>query len=148
MPHVILFEKAAVAAVLLTFAVTFSAPQACAQGTSDVGIGIDQKLKNIKPLVMRQRPPRASSGRPKPKPQTQPRRVSDVRLKRDIVLLERLSNGIGLYRYRYVWSDTIYVGVIAQEVATIVPDAVSLAADGYLRVDYSRIGLQLHTWGK
>src|SRR5438105_14706954 len=47
MPHVILFEKAAVAAVLLTFAVTFSAPQACAQGTSDVGIGIDQKLKNI-----------------------------------------------------------------------------------------------------
>ncbi len=29
---------------------------------------------------------------------------SDRRLKRDIVLLARL--GIGVYRYRYLWSDT------------------------------------------
>jgi hypothetical protein len=35
-----------------------------------------------------------------------------------------LENGIGLYGYRYIWSDQVYVGVMAQEVAEIVPDAV------------------------
>jgi len=72
--------------------------------------------------------------------------TSDIRLKRDIVLLARLDNGIGLYRYRYIWSDTIYVGVMAQEVAPIVPDAVILAEDGYFRVDYARLGMRLLTW--
>ena len=72
--------------------------------------------------------------------------ASDIRLKRDIVELARLDNGLGLYRYRYRWSDETYVGVMAQEVAEIVPDAVLLGADGYLRVDYSRLGLRLMTW--
>jgi hypothetical protein len=71
---------------------------------------------------------------------------SDVRLKRDVALLTRLENGAGLYRYRYLWSDTEYVGVMAQEVAAIVPEAVVRGADGYLRVDYARLGLRLMTW--
>ena len=71
---------------------------------------------------------------------------SDRRFKRDIALLARLDNGIGLYRYRYLWSDTVYVGVMAQEVLDIVPDAVIVAADGYYRVDYARLGLRLLTW--
>jgi Chaperone of endosialidase len=72
--------------------------------------------------------------------------VSDIRLKRDIALLERLPNGIGLYRYRYTWSDQVYVGVMAQEVAAVVPDAVMRAPDGYLRVNYARLGMHLRTW--
>jgi hypothetical protein len=72
--------------------------------------------------------------------------ISDVRFKRDIVLLARLDNSIGLYRYRYNWSDTLYVGVMAQEVMAIVPDAVHLARDGFMRVDYGRLGLCLLTW--
>ena len=71
---------------------------------------------------------------------------SDIRLKRDIVLLDRLPNGIGLYRYRYIWSDQVYVGVMAQEVAQIVPDAVVRGADGFLRVNYARLGTRLLTW--
>jgi polysaccharide biosynthesis/export protein len=71
---------------------------------------------------------------------------SDIRLKRDIVLLDRLPNGIGLYRYRYIWSDQVYVGVMAQEVAQIVPDAVVRGADGFLRVNYARLGMRLLTW--
>ena len=71
---------------------------------------------------------------------------SDIRLKRDIVLLARLTNGIGLYRYRYIWSDQVYVGVMAQEVAQIVPDAVAYGADGFLRVNYARLGMRLLTW--
>lgn len=73
--------------------------------------------------------------------------ISDVRLKRDIVLIARLDNGLGIYRYRYVWSDTVYVGVMAQEVALLRPDAVVRGSlDDYLRVDYSRLGLKLMTW--
>ena len=72
--------------------------------------------------------------------------LSDRRLKRDIVLLRRLENGIGIYAYRYLWSDERYVGVIAQEVAEIVPDAVQRGEDGYLRVNYARLGLQLTRW--
>lgn len=68
---------------------------------------------------------------------------SDVRLKRDIALVGRLDNGLGLYRYRYLWSDTVYLGVMAQEVALIRPDAiVRSAVDDYLRVNYSRLGLK------
>ena len=72
--------------------------------------------------------------------------VSDCRLKRDAVLLARLDNGIGVYRYRYLWSDTVYVGVMAQEVAKITPSAVIRASDGYLRVNYARLGLRMMTW--
>ncbi|MBV1705264.1 MAG: hypothetical protein KGQ28_10710 [Hyphomicrobiales bacterium] len=71
---------------------------------------------------------------------------SDARLKRDVVLLGRDRNGVGLYRFRYLWSDTTYVGVIAQEVRRVVPAAVTRGADGYLRVDYRRLGLRLETY--
>jgi Chaperone of endosialidase len=71
--------------------------------------------------------------------------VSDIRLKRDIARIAELDNGLGLYRYRYEWSDTVYVGVMAQEVAYTVPEAAVVGADGYLRVDYARLGLRLMT---
>ena len=77
---------------------------------------------------------------------TTPPTESDIRLKRDIVDVGHLENGIGLYRYRYIWSDQVYVGVMAHEVAEIVPDAVVYGDDGYLRVDYARLGLRLITW--
>lgn len=71
---------------------------------------------------------------------------SDARLKTDVILLARLDNGIGLYRFRYLSSDIVHVGVMAQEVAAIVPDAVMLASDGYHRVDYALLGLRPMTW--
>ena len=71
---------------------------------------------------------------------------SDVRLKEDIVPLERLGNGLGLYRFRYKWSHQQYVGVMAQEVAAHNRDAVVCGSDGYLRVDYARLGLRMMTW--
>jgi len=45
---------------------------------------------------------------------------------------------------RYLWSDTVYVGVM-QEVALIRRDAVIERADRYLHVDYARFGLKLMT---
>jgi hypothetical protein len=75
-------------------------------------------------------------------------RGSDIRLKRDIVEVGTLGNGIHLYRFRYKWADQQYVGVMAQEVEKVVPSAVSRDADGYLRVDYGQLGLKLETWNE
>jgi hypothetical protein len=72
--------------------------------------------------------------------------ISDIRLKEDITQLTCLDNGIGLYRYCYKWSDQLYVGVMAQEVASIVPSAVLGGKDGYLRVDYRQLGMRLMKW--
>jgi hypothetical protein len=71
---------------------------------------------------------------------------SDIRLKRDIAPLRRLDNGLELYRFRYLWSDTTYVGVMAQEVERVRPDAVMRGADGYLRVNYDALGLRFQTY--
>lgn len=71
---------------------------------------------------------------------------SDIRLKRDVVPVGRLDNGLGLYRYRYLWSDQVYVGVMAQEVQIVDPQSVRDCPGGYLSVDYERLGLRLRTW--
>src|SRR5262245_23824747 len=72
--------------------------------------------------------------------------MSDARAKRDITPLAQRENGLRLYRYRYAGSDTLYVGVLAQEVREVAPNAVLRGADGYLRVDYARLGLRMQTW--
>jgi hypothetical protein len=58
-------------------------------------------------------------------------------------LLARRDDGLGLYSFKYVWSDTVYVGVMAQEVALLYPDAVQRDdLTGYMAVNYTRLGLQ------
>jgi hypothetical protein len=71
--------------------------------------------------------------------------ASDIRLKFDIAQVGELDNGIKLYRFRYFWSDQIYVGVMAQQVAAIAPQAVVMNPDGYLAVYYDRLGLKMQT---
>ena len=74
-------------------------------------------------------------------------RRSDIRLKDDIMLLGRLDNGIGIYRFRYRGSDhASYVGVMAHEVQDVMPSAVRRGSDGYLRVSYERLGLEFLKW--
>jgi Protein of unknown function (DUF3300)/Chaperone of endosialidase len=73
-------------------------------------------------------------------------RRSDVRLKHDLALLGRLDNGIGFYRFSYNGSDKAHVGVIAQEVQTVMPQAVARDRDGYLRVFYNKLGLVFQTY--
>jgi len=73
-------------------------------------------------------------------------RRSDIQLKHDVVRIGTVAEGIGLYRFQYNWSDQVYVGVIAQEVQAVRPDAVVRGHDGYLRVDYGAIGAPFQTW--
>ena len=67
-------------------------------------------------------------------------------LKHDIMLLGRLDNGIGIYRFAYIGSDKPYVGVMAQEVQTVMPDAVVRGRDGYLRVHYEKVGATFQSY--
>jgi len=75
-------------------------------------------------------------------------RRSDIRLKHDMVLLGRLNNGLGFYRFAYNGDDRVYVGVMAQEVETIAPAAVVRGRDGYLRVDYDKLGLKFQSYDR
>jgi hypothetical protein len=73
-------------------------------------------------------------------------RRSDIALKHDVVLLGHLANGLGYYRFSYLGSSKRYVGVIAQEVQNLVPEAVTRGRDGYLRVYYEQLGLKLRSY--
>jgi hypothetical protein len=74
---------------------------------------------------------------------------SDVLLKDKLTKVDTLPNGLGLYTWE--WNDTAKklgislqptYGVVAQEVQTLVPDAVSLHDNGYMVIDYSHPELQ------
>jgi hypothetical protein len=73
-------------------------------------------------------------------------RRSDIELKHDVALLGHLANGLGYYRFSYLGSSKLYVGVIAQEVQSLVPEAVIRGRDGYLRVRYEQLGLKLRSY--
>jgi uncharacterized protein DUF3300/endosialidase-like protein len=74
------------------------------------------------------------------------RRRSDIRLKHDVVLIGRLDDGLGYYRFVYNGGHTVYVGVMAQEVQTVMPAAVTRDVDGYMRVSYDLLGLPFETY--
>ncbi len=66
--------------------------------------------------------------------------TSDRRLKTDIEPLENLSiQGLSAYRYTLKTDGKIHIGLIAQEVKKIMPEAVSADEKGYLSLDYNSI---------
>ena len=72
---------------------------------------------------------------------------SDIRLKRDIVLLGQTEQGIKLYSFKYLSSDQVYVGVMAQDLLESPQwqDAVITNPTGYYSVNYSKLGLEMVT---
>jgi hypothetical protein len=69
--------------------------------------------------------------------------ISDVRLKRDVVRVGEHPLGVGIYGFKYLWSDVEHVGVLAQEVAERAPAAVVEGPGGFLTVDYAAIGMEM-----
>ena len=67
-------------------------------------------------------------------------------VKHDVVLLGHLANGLGYYRFSYNGSDRAYVGVIAQEVQQVMPQAVTRDREGYLRVHYEKVGVKFQSY--
>jgi hypothetical protein len=73
-------------------------------------------------------------------------RRSDLRLKHDVAWLGHLDNGLGFYRFVYNGGHTAYVGVMAQEVQAMMPEAVIRGSDGYLRVYYEKLGVKFQSY--
>jgi hypothetical protein len=70
-------------------------------------------------------------------------KISDARLKKDISRVASHPLGFGIYRFKYLWSDQAYTGVLAQEVLHSAPHAVSISSGGILSVDYDALAIEL-----
>ena len=76
--------------------------------------------------------------------------ASDLKTKENIVRIGKHPLGIGLYlfdykpEYRELCGSGRQFGVMADEVETIMPEAVSVHPDGYKMVNYGMLGIR-HT---
>ncbi|MDJ0822338.1 MAG: tail fiber domain-containing protein [Paracoccaceae bacterium] len=68
---------------------------------------------------------------------------SDQQLKTDIHKVGESPSGLGIYQFRYKGDPTVFEGVLAQDVARVMPDAVKAGDYGFLMVDYSMIDVDL-----
>ena len=66
-------------------------------------------------------------------------KLSDKRLKKDISHVFTLPNKIKIYKYRFIGSDRMELGVLAQEVQEVMPNAVAVDSNGFLRVNYDMV---------
>lgn len=64
---------------------------------------------------------------------------SDRRLKEDIKRVGELPSGIPIYTFRYKGEPQFHLGVMADEVKPIIPEAVGVRPDGYLAVHYGML---------
>lgn len=67
---------------------------------------------------------------------------SERRVKRDIELLGRDDDGLGVYRYNYIWDDNDEmprIGVMVDEVETLRPWALGPVVDGIRTVNYGAL---------
>merc|ERR1712111_32970 len=87
---------------------------------------------------------------PTSSPTTAAPAISDERLKRDINPVGKSPSGIPTYTFKYredvgdiigdeVDVESVYFGVMAQDLIKLAPAAVVKSLDGYYRVDYSKI---------
>jgi hypothetical protein len=79
---------------------------------------------------------RSGGDQPPPKP-------SDARLKTDIRQVGVTVHALPLYQFRYLNQDSVYEGVMAQDVLNVMPEAVVTGEDGFYRVDYGMLGTDM-----
>lgn len=67
--------------------------------------------------------------------------ISDVRLKENINRIGATESGIPIYTFSYIADPEkrIQVGVMAQEVLPVIPEAVITMPNGFYAVDYSKV---------
>ena len=66
-----------------------------------------------------------------------------MRLKTDIHEVGTTAHNLPLYTFRYIGKDGQYEGVMAQDVLKVMPRAVIVGEDGYYRVDYNMLGIEM-----
>ena len=65
--------------------------------------------------------------------------ASDRRLKKNIQLLGIRQDGLGIYSYEYLWADKPSIGVMADEVVLMRPEALGPSIAGYATVNYGAL---------
>lgn len=65
-------------------------------------------------------------------------KYSDIRLKTNINRIGTHPLGIGLYEWDYLWGEHA-IGVMADEVEQVMPEAIHIHSNGYKMVDYGMI---------
>ncbi len=68
---------------------------------------------------------------------------SDIRLKADVHWVGTTAHNLPLYTFKYIGNDDRYEGVMAQDVLEVMPAAVIIGEDGYYRVNYEMLGVEL-----
>ena len=69
-----------------------------------------------------------------------PAAASDPRLKENVYRVGGLPNGLGVYSFNYIGDPkSLTVGVMADEVSRIQPEALGPEVDGFMTVDYDKI---------
>lgn len=64
---------------------------------------------------------------------------SDVRLKENIRRVGQTDGGLPIYVYNYIGDGTPQMGVMAQEVAAVQPNALGPVVDGFMTVQYGGV---------
>lgn len=64
--------------------------------------------------------------------------MSDIRMKENINKIGETPAGIGVYEFNFIGDDTLQVGVMAQEVEKVIPEAV-IEIHGIKRVNYAMV---------
>ena len=68
---------------------------------------------------------------------------SDIRLKTNIHRVGTTVMNLPLYSFEYRGKHGTYIGVMAQDVLKVEPSAVSVGDDGFYRVDYQKLGIDM-----
>jgi hypothetical protein len=63
---------------------------------------------------------------------------SDRRLKENVEKVGSLKNGLPVYRFNYRGEDTPQIGLMAQDVKKVHPEAIINDKSGYMKVDYAQ----------
>src|SRR5690606_25921131 len=66
-------------------------------------------------------------------------KMSDRRVKEDITRVGKTDSGLPIYTYRYKGGGLMEMGVMAQDVERVRPEAVAETPEGIKAVDYGRI---------
>jgi len=69
--------------------------------------------------------------------------ASDIRSKEQITQVGETKHGLPLYRFHYKGGDEAYLGVMAQDVLKVMPEAVTVGNDGFYRVNYGMLGISM-----
>jgi uncharacterized membrane protein len=64
--------------------------------------------------------------------------ISDARLKDHIRRIGTADNGLPIYSFTYKGDTTTHIGLMAQDVAPVNPDAVMTMPNGFMAVDYGK----------